>query len=56
MIDARFADRPLELNVGNVFADRLALILRKILQPLANRLAAALQSTETGIEPLRRRH
>jgi hypothetical protein len=31
VIDARFADRPLELNISNVLADRLALILRKIL-------------------------
>src|SRR5437867_12087364 len=31
MINARFADRPLELNLGNVLADHLALILRKIL-------------------------
>src|SRR5260370_9584731 len=31
LIDARFADRPLELNVGNVLADGLALILRKTL-------------------------
>jgi hypothetical protein len=31
MVDARFADRPLELNVSNVLADRLTLILRKTL-------------------------
>src|ERR1700686_4264856 len=31
VIDARFADRPLELNVSNALADRLALILRKTL-------------------------
>jgi hypothetical protein len=52
VIDARFSDRPPELNVSNVLADCLALILRKILQPLANQLAAALQSKENGIEPL----
>ena len=55
VIDARFADRPLELNISNVLADRLALILRKTLQPLANGFAAALRSKEEGIEPLRRR-
>src|SRR6266446_967613 len=33
VIDTRFADRPLELNVSNVLANRLALILRKTLQP-----------------------
>jgi hypothetical protein len=31
VIDARFADWPLELNVSNILADRLALILRKTL-------------------------
>ena len=56
VIDPRFADRPLELNISDVLADRLALILRKTLWPPANWFATALQSKEDGIEPLRPRH
>src|SRR5271157_5622414 len=56
VIDVRFADRPLELNVSNVLADRLALILRKTLQPLANGFAAGLRSEEDRSKPLRSRH
>ena len=47
VIDARLADRPLELNVSDILPDRPALILQQTLEPLANRFAAARRPTRS---------
>jgi hypothetical protein len=56
VIDPRLADRPFELNVGNVFADRLSLVLRQRLQPLSYGLVRTPCPKEDGVEPLGRWH
>ena len=50
VIHTRFADRPFELHIGNVFTDGFARILGQALQPVPNRLRAALGFVENGIQ------
>jgi hypothetical protein len=52
MVDAGFSDRPLELHISDILADRFPVCLGQSFQPVTYRLSAVLTTIKNGDELL----